>query len=194
MSIVLDTFEAYQNKKTTFWELFPQIKFVTGFKVLYDNDKTKNKKKSSEIVWAIALLADPDTVFDSIPLHQRREQIAKNFLKDEKFDWPRYEHLVVEYENLVMTPAQKDLKGWERNLLKRRMFLDEQEYSLDEFDEDANGKRILIKGTLDQLDKAHALTAKIYADLEKIKKDLKNEDGVKKKNRIDSLVDNEIDF
>ena len=80
------------NTDLNFWKLHPQLKVPLPFASILEEDKSKNKSKSSQIMWAIALLADPDSKFSNISYNTRKDMIAKDYLKDTKFDWSKYKH------------------------------------------------------------------------------------------------------
>ena len=81
--MILEAFDTDVN----FWQLHPQLKVPLPFASIYKEDKSKAKSKSSQIMWAIALLVDPDSKFSNISFPTRKNMIAKDYLKDESFDW-----------------------------------------------------------------------------------------------------------
>ena len=88
----------------------------------------------------------------------------------------------------ITTQAERSLINWELNMQRRDKFLAEQDYTLDRFEE-IDGKMKLVKGSADQLDKMHAQTAKIYAQLEQIKQDLSVEESKKDSKNSDTMED-----
>jgi len=48
------------NTDENYWQMNPIIKTISQFNKLYTSDKSKNKQKSSKIMWAIALFLDPN--------------------------------------------------------------------------------------------------------------------------------------
>lgn len=45
------------------------------------------KERASRIMWAVYLVTDPNSDFHSISIDDRRKIIAKNYLKEEDFNW-----------------------------------------------------------------------------------------------------------
>ena len=64
------------NTDVNFWKLHPQLKVPSPFAAIYKEDKSKAKGKSSQIMWAIALLVDPDSKFSNISFPTRKNMIA----------------------------------------------------------------------------------------------------------------------
>ncbi len=81
--MILEGFDIDKN----FWKLHPQLQIPQEFASIYREDKSKTKSKSSQIMWAIALLVDPDSKFANISFPTRKDIISKDFLKDVKFDF-----------------------------------------------------------------------------------------------------------
>ena len=103
--MILEGFDTDVN----FWKLHPQLKVPLPFASIYKEDKSKSKSKSSQIMWAIALLVDPDSKFSNISYPTRKDIIAKDHLKDEKFDWGKYKEAMVYYERSLVSPAKGNL-------------------------------------------------------------------------------------
>ena len=168
-----------------FWELNSQ--YILLFDDFYNKDKTKNKNKSSKIMWALTFKLNPDSVFYNLP--NKDEVIKDKFIKDEKFKWATYSKEESLFHSTILTEATRALVGWDETMKKRRTFLNEQDFTLDAY---VKGK--LVKGNAEQLDRMLANTAKLYQDYAKIHKDLKEEKMKKGKgNRPVSASDaNEI--
>jgi len=149
-----------------FWELNSQ--YIMVFDTFYNKDKSKDKTKSSNIMWAFSFKLHPDSVFYNLPA--KEDVIRDKFLKDPKFKWNAYSKEESLFHSTILTEATRALVGWDETMKKRRVFLNKQEFTLDEYKE---GK--LVKGAADQLDKMLANTAKLYQDYSKIQKDLKEE-------------------
>ena len=73
--MILNGFDTDVN----FWKLNPQLKVPLAFADILKQDKSKNKSKSSQIMWAIALLVDPDSKFSNISFQTRKDMISKRF-------------------------------------------------------------------------------------------------------------------
>lgn len=176
--MVLDNFKEGNN----FWEYNPQYKII--FRDFYNEDKSKNKEKSSTIMWAIFMLIHPKSDFYNLP--DKDVILVRDFIKDPKFKWDKYSHIVDKIETTILTQAERSLISWDTTLKKRDEFIHQQEFTLDSYNEEGR----LTKGTADQLDKMLANTNKLYQEYFKILKELKEEDDKRGRgNRIKSLSD-----
>lgn len=169
---ILNNFETNNN----FWEVNKQLcipEQFSNFKVI---DKSKNKEDSSKIMWAIALLLDPDSKFKRLKLQDKKNLIAKDFLKNEKFEWIKYKHIMDFYEKLMLTPAQRQLMIWEQKLDEKTQFMSDTTY-----DED----------TAELLEKLLGSNSKLFGELERIKEQLEREDegGIVKGGALESAVE-----
>jgi len=176
--MILDNFKEEHN----FWEYNPQYKII--FKDIYSADRSKDKDKTSRLMWGTLLLIHPRSEFYNLP--DKDIIIARDFIKDKSFKWPDYQHIVDRMEEAILTQAEKSLVSWDRTLKKRDEFIHDQEFTLDNYNEEGR----LQKGTADQLDKMLANTNKLYQEYFKILKELKNEEESRSRgNRIKSLSD-----
>jgi hypothetical protein len=156
------------NLENNFWECNPQFKIVYPFKELYNNDKSKLKKHSSNIMWAIALCYHPDSDLYNI---KDKEVRVFDMVKDDSFKLENYKQHILEFKDMTLTEAQKSLTAWDERIKDRDNFLKEQVYTFDAYTEE--GKN--IKGNAEQLDKMAANTYKLYQEYFKIKKELEEE-------------------
>lgn len=176
--MVLDNFKEGNN----FWEYNPQYKII--FRDIYNKDESKNKDKTSKIMWAIFLLIHPKSEFYNLP--DKDVILARDFIKEKGFQWKDYQHLIDRIEETVLTQAEKSLISWDRTLKNRDEFIHSQDFTLDHY----NNEGKIVKGTADQLDKMLANTYKLYQEYFKIVKELKNEEDARGKgNRPKSLTD-----
>ena len=63
-----------------FWKVHPQLKLVGKFKEFYEKDKTKDKEKSSSVMWAIFLIYDSDSEVFNFDLKEKISLVSKDFL------------------------------------------------------------------------------------------------------------------
>tara|TARA_R100001463_G_scaffold108548_2_gene163089 strand:+ start:2997 stop:3518 length:522 start_codon:yes stop_codon:yes gene_type:complete len=122
--MLLDSFDTDVN----FWKVHPQLKVPLPFASIYKDDRSKNKSKSSQIMWAIALLVDPDSKFSNISYSNRKDMIAKDYLKDKKFDWGAYKEATVFYERSLISPAKRQLMVWNKKMDEKTLYLDTLTY------------------------------------------------------------------
>lgn len=169
-------------RKSNFWELNPNYTIL--FEDFYNDDKSKDKSKSSVIMWGLYLVLHPDSDFYNLP--DKRGLVKTKFIKDKKFDWDDIDEIEHLFKQTALSQAERSLYEWNEYMRKRDDYLKKQEYYFDYYDD--SGK--LIKGTAEQLDKAYSVTPKMYADYEKIQKGLKEEEyKTGKGNKIKSLTD-----
>jgi hypothetical protein len=115
-----------------FWEQNPELKYIEPFAEFY------KKKNSSQIMKAIYLAYDFKSKFNraGIPEEEAKKDIAKNFLKDQKFVWAEYKELIDAYKDKCKTKVQKALELFEedvvgfQNYLRRLSWEDEEEASV----------------------------------------------------------------
>ena len=122
--MILDSFDTDVN----FWKVHPQLKVPLPFASIYKDDRSKSKSKSSQLMWAIALLVDPDSKFSNISYGNRKSMISKDYLKDENFDWGAYKEAVVFYERSLISPAKRQLMVWNKKMDEKTLYLDTLTY------------------------------------------------------------------
>lgn len=162
MTTIVRTFETQEN----FWQINPSFLTIKKFKEFYNSDKTKEKAKSSQVMWAIAFLIDPhtDNPWKNLANEDKRNLIYTDYYK---INWDDYEELIDEYYNRCLTPAERNLFDIIEKMNERAKFIKNTEYSLDQYEE-MDGKTKLVKGTAVQLDKMVVDTKKIYEQLDQI--------------------------
>lgn len=123
------------NTSENYWVLHPAIKTIKLFKDLYDNDKSKEKIESSKLMWAIALMVDPNDAnpWRTVNHLDKQKLIKTDYLEDKKFNWndPLIKELTSEYETRCLTIGEKELVRLERKLTQRGDFLDKTDYNLE---------------------------------------------------------------
>jgi hypothetical protein len=128
---ILNNFDTDVN----FWEMNPQFKLYDTFKDYYKNDKSRSKNDSSQVMWAIALLLDKSkhNQFRNIPIDEKKEQLAKHFIKDNKFDWdnPKIYTLMEAYKKFALSQAMRSMANWELKMKERDEFIANTPFSID---------------------------------------------------------------
>jgi len=173
---VPDVFKGVEN----FWEW--NSEYIVMFEDFYKKDKTKNHNKSSKIMWGIYFLVHPRS--DLYHLPNKEELIIENYIKDKNFDWATVEEEISLFSAAILTQAERSLVNWDNYMRKRDKYLKGMDYYFDQYKVDENGDNVysrtgalvVVKGTAEQLDKAYAVTPKMYAEYEKIKKALSEEE------------------
>ena len=156
--------------QSNFWQCNPQLQIPEPFANLLKEDKSKDKEESSKIMYAICFLLDPsdENRFKNIPEPDRKALIAKDYLKDPKFKWDKYNYLI-EFckNNFIITQAERSLYEHEKQLHERDLFIAGTEYDLE---------------TYEMKDKMLIGTEKLYQTLNRIKEMVK-QDEVKSKDK-----------
>jgi hypothetical protein len=168
------------NFENSFWKEYPGIEYHSVFNKMYKKDKSRNKANSSKIMWAIYLLVNPSSNLYNDP--NKEETIKNTFLKNKSFKWSDYEQEVYAYKDIALSVAEKALQNWNELMTMRDKSLkDMYKKALEESD----------AGSLVNLDKMIANTAKLFQDYSKIKKDYEEEKTTKKGKSISSLSDSD---
>lgn len=92
-----------------FWKQNPQLKTMSPFSEL------KNKKNSSEIMWAIYLWKDPKSIFNRIGTADRKEIVEKEYLKG-KIKLDKYEKYADAYSEKCLSVKEKAYISWARQV------------------------------------------------------------------------------
>jgi hypothetical protein len=167
----------------SFWELNPE--YILIFEDFHKKDRSKGKLYSSTVMWAMYLKLHPESSFYN--MSNKEEFIKTKFVKDDKFDWTKYEDIELLFRDTILTQAEKSLFEWNELMHKRDKYLKSKDYYFDEYATDENGDNIItktgnfvtIKGTAEQLDKAQQVTIKYFNEYTKILKEL-NEEKLKR--------------
>lgn len=173
MGSIIDNFDT----DTNFWEVNPELKIPKLFNDLYTSDKSKNKNKSSKLMWAVALLVDSDSKFRNLSEKEKKKLIAEDYLQEPDFNWEEYADTISIFENLTTSKLRKSLNVQERLLESRNEFLSKEKYTLDNAQE---------------LDKIFQGTSKIYETITKLRDEVQKEElaesgqGVVKGGRTES--------
>lgn len=148
-----------------FWDVYPEFKLAMEFKKLFTRDRTKEKNRSSKVMWFIVLTRDPSSKFYNLPQDEKNAVVGEDYMGDPKFyekNKETLDPLIEDYIKLALSPAKRHLINWDKKIQERTEFINNTKYSLDNFED---------------LDKMASNTAKIYDTLKKIKEDLSKEEG-----------------
>jgi hypothetical protein len=161
------------NTDLNYWDLHPINKTIKEFRDFYLADKSKDKKDSSKIMWAIAMLNDihEDNPWRNVRLEEKLIIIKDDFINDNKFSWedPKIVLLNDTYFKFCLSLMEQELYTYEEKLQQRSKFIKDTDYSLDYYEEDAKGKLSLKRGTADQLDKMVLNSSKLFEQILGIK-------------------------
>lgn len=93
-----------------FFEQNPDLRYYDCFVWLIDSYCDGDEQKAGKIAWAAWLMEDPDSTYQGFLPNERRIVIAKNYLKDEKFNWEDIKRFLTQLPNVAMTKAKKRYK------------------------------------------------------------------------------------
>lgn len=151
---ILDSFDPVAN----FWEVNKQLKVMSPFAKLYNEDKSTGKATSSRIMWGIALVYDPKSKYSSFPEADRKALIAKDWMMDRSFKWQAYKELSEVYQSCYVSQAKRSKKAFEEKLNERDIFINSTPYTMD------NAK--LLDDILTNTDKLYKILTYLDAKLE----------------------------
>ena len=181
--------DKYQGSEVSFWEVFPYMKDTGLFKTLYKADRSKDKNKSSKVMWYLALTKDIDSEFYNLDPQDKYEITCDTVDLDVQGYLGGAEELKMYenyFEDFIDTVITADIRALESKLLERKKFIQDTPYSLDEMvypDTEAgeNFKPYKKQGTAAQLDKMMVDTKNIHEEIRKLREAAKNEQTEKGK-------------
>ena len=174
-------FDKFEGGDVSFWECFSYMKDVPFFKKLYKEDRSKDKNKSSKVMWYLTLYLDLDSDFYSLDVKEKYPVICDTLGLDVKEYLGSQEELSLlehRFEDFIDTVITADVRSLENKLRERKDFIQETPYSLDAMVYPSEGesfKPYLKKGTADQLDKMMVETKNIHEEIRKLREASRNE-------------------
>lgn len=147
-----------KSQSGNFWQLNPHIKYVEPFSLMYKKDKTRDKESSSNDMWCVLWMTDPDedcNKYYRILDKDERLQICKNFNKDFNPENQLIKEALERYPFLCLTADELAYKLQKDQLIEISLFLSKQEITLE-----SAGEIIKLKASM----------PKIYLDFEKTDK------------------------
>jgi hypothetical protein len=173
------------DPSVSFWDANPQFKLVNPFKDLYKNDKSKDKRKSSDMMYFVALCYDisPANKFKNLPEEEKHTLIGEDYCGDKNYfknNENVLDPLITMYCNMQDTPAMKALREWNEKMIERSKFIKDTRYGPDYIDivyTKTGEREVTVTGTWDFLDKMMVNTKKLYDDYQRILKDLSMDEG-----------------
>ena len=173
------------DTNSNFWKSFPELKFVPVIGELYDKDKSKNKTKSSKIMWAVHMCETPDSKLYNRP--DKYDEVQNRFMKGENFKWSSNQLLLESFRDSALSDAERALTDWNELMNLRRTNLRRlyTELIVDKEVDDIDTK------ALKELDAMLAATPKLFDDYKKVKADFVEELIHKKGSKVKSASDND---
>lgn len=147
---VIESWEINDN----FWKINPQLVFPEAFNKIFRSDTSKNKVKSSQLMWAIALYCDVDSKYRQVSDKEKKTLIATDYLKAPDFPWDDFKEQIEAWE-MFKPVAIRQLMEWERFMNEKTIYMRELKY-------DANNRKDIEEMLLSN--------TKLYKEYEDIKK------------------------
>jgi len=135
-------------------QITPEGLFIPEMKHIWDDDKSTNKSKATQVLAYIYHMADPRSVYHNIALDTREEQIIKDYIKDK--DWE---------PNVIVVEAIKKYKVLSETPASRLL-----DIANDTADKMANFLKNMDFAAVDKLGKPKYPTNMIMSALEKLPK------------------------
>lgn len=145
-----------------FWRCNEHFKIPKVFNKLYIEDKSKDKKDSSQIMWALALYIDYGSKFKNLSEDERKKLIEHDYIKT-KFKWSDYSEHIKTWE-IFKTPMQKQLDEWSRLMNEKTEYMRSLKFN---------------KENADHIEELLISNEKLHTAYEKLKAKLAGEDSGK---------------
>lgn len=144
-----------------FWKVNPSFLAVKGFRAFYDNDNDRTKRKSSDLMWAIALYSDQTqyNVFRNINSKERIELVEES--TGIKIDPEEHKEFITLYQKLTLNAFERSMLSFLKKLEEREEFILSTPYDLKnarDLDQILSNTKLL-----------HDLYQKLVDDIEKYK-------------------------
>jgi len=105
-----------------FFEQNPELRYLTPFAKLLEEN---SKDQASKIAWAVYMTEDPNARLYRRPKSEKQEEIARNYLKDEKFEWKEFDYLISAYPRLCLSKDDALFKVWGDTLDEIQVYIKE---------------------------------------------------------------------
>lgn len=183
--------DQYESPETSYWDVFPEHKTVKHLKDIYKADRSKEKNKSSKVMWYLVNTKDIDSDFYPMSYEDQKEIVSDMVCLDvEKYlgGKEKLEELGDFFEFLIDTALSADVRSLERKMIERQQFIKITPYTVDHMVQpeteriDENGETYMVlgkpysqKGTAPQLDKMVTDTKKLHDEIRVLRESLKSE-------------------
>ena len=150
------------NLKANFWSNNPQL--ITIFNDIYEKDTSKDKDRTSKVMWAIALLVDPNdnNSYRNMLYEDKLKILSENYIKEKNFNWVVYDDVIERYKKYVLTKTEYTILVMERKLEERLQLLNDTTLTLQ---------------NAELLDKLQINISKLKAEIKNLHKLLKDDDS-----------------
>ena len=132
----MDSLLGNYTEKANFWKLYPTFKTPKIYKDFYNSDKSKNKKDSSTIMWALIHMFDKSALnpYKNLTKEDKIEVINEDILEDPSFDWEIYKDLVDYTHKIHMTEIERTYYSYIEKMEERRKLIEDSKYTLETAD------------------------------------------------------------
>lgn len=173
-----DKFDIRKN----FWDDNFQLKYVSPFKELYDNDTSTNKVESSQLCWCCWLYCDPSY---SNKIGKLREEEKKSailsYCPNFDFEDDIINKILTSYDDMCLSEAARSFKRTIRNIEKFQLLLedklDEEGLTFDEMIQIGPNRWANKKGTAGQILDIKKKLSQLWIEYEKVKRLFEEEQG-----------------
>jgi len=165
-----------------FWSIHPEMRFAASLEEFYKKDKSKDKKESSKIMWAIQMCEEPNSKFYNRP--NKYKEMTETFLKSIKVNWKKLTPIIDSYRDTALSDAERALTSWNETIKMRDHAIKELYQELLQ-----EGTAMLDTKALKDVDSMLAATPKMFDDYNKIKATFEEEKIHKKGAQTLSLSD-----
>ena len=144
------------NINNNYWDAFPAERVVRPFSALYNLDKSKGRKTSSSIMWALTMLTDPATYnpLSRMTREERLEELLNSYIGQKELD--DVLELEEEFVNFKLSYIKKRYRFYQSLLEDRERYM----------------KTLSYDTHASQLDSMLVNTKKIWDEFLKIKKEV----------------------
>jgi hypothetical protein len=145
----------------SFWKANPSYLAVKEFKKFYDEDKDKQKKPSSDLMWALCFFADATqhNIYRNISEEERLDIIYDN--TGTKFNPAEVESEIKLYRRLTLNQFERSMVSFMSKLEEREGFINATPYTI------SNAK--VLDDILSNTKTLYELYQKLQEDIEKHK-------------------------
>lgn len=156
--------------KTNWWDLNPWMTKYKPFSKLYARDKSKDKMHSSNEMYVIFIMNDPDeelNIFYRIPEEERMEMLVDEFGVDADMDDEVFAECFNAYPWECLTAVERAFKIEKDQLIKRSKLIKDTELTLDRT-QILGDRSVTIKGTASQINTLQKDFPKIMQQYEEV--------------------------
>lgn len=122
------------NKFKSFWEANPVFKAMPEFKNFYNKDRSENKSRTSEVMWAGALVFDAASPYKNSPLEIRKDNIESFFKHSWEYLYERNQEVLDSFEALCVSEDSLGVRIIREKIKEKLVLLQTTPMSLDNAD------------------------------------------------------------